>query len=91
MIVATTELVDCRFLVAIPVYIEAGQFEQHVVATIARVHYIPTFSLFHMQQPYECLLAIVLYGRVHTGQYEPFSVDLQESFTQHLIASRRGR
>ena len=91
VIVATKELVGCACLVAISIYTETGQFGQRVLATVATVHYFHTVSLFHMQQPYQCLLTIVVIVRVARSRYESDSVGPEETFTQHLIACRRDR
>jgi len=78
-------------LAAITIYIEAGSSGQPVFATVAPLHYLHPVSLFHMQQPYQCLLTLVVITRVPRIRYESDSVGLQETFTTYLIACWRDR
>jgi len=72
-------------------YTKVGDFGQPVLAKIATVHYLYNVSLFHMRQPNQCFLAVVLITIVSTCWYEFDGVGLQEKFTQNVIASRRDR
>jgi len=64
MIVAAKELLVCTCLWAITMYTKAGKFGQALLATVASVHYLYTVSVFHMQQPHQCLLAVIVIARV---------------------------
>jgi len=44
-----------------------------------------------MQEPCQCLHAIVIIAPVPFGRYDFGSIGLQEALTQQLIASRRDR
>jgi len=79
----------CTCVGAITIYIEAGQLAQPLFATFATVPSLHTLSFFNMQQPHQCLLALVVITIKSTGRYESYSVGLQETFTQNLTVSRR--
>jgi len=91
VIVATKELVDTMCLGAITNYSEAGHFVLTLFATVATVHYLHKVSLFHMQEPNQCLLVIVIIARVPFDRYVFYSVGQRETFTQKFIASLRER
>jgi len=66
---------------AITIYTDSGQFWQFVLTAFAGVHYIHPVRLFHMQQPHQGFLAILVITGVPSSGYESHSVGLKESFT----------
>ena len=87
--VATKIFVNCTRLGAVTVYNKVGQIWQFVLVIIATVHYLHPINLLHVQQPYQCLLKIIVVTSVSPIRYECDCVGLQETFTQKLVASRR--
>ena len=87
---APEKLVYCSGLGgAVTVYSKVGQFGYSLITTVASVHYLHPINLLHVQQPYQCLLTILVIASVPSSRYESDSVWLQEKFTQNLVACRR--
>jgi len=76
--IATKKLVDFTGLEAVIIYTEEEQFGQLVLAAVAAVHYIHLVRLFNMQQPHQCLLAVLVITGAHSSRYESKNVGLQK-------------
>jgi hypothetical protein len=57
-----------------------------VFATVSRVKYTATVFLFHVQEPQQCLLAVIQIAAVNARGYQSYRGRLQKFLSQHLIA-----
>ena len=88
---APENLIYCSGLGAVTVYTKVGQFGYFKLATVGTVHYLHPINLHHVQQPYQCLLTLLVITSALSSQYESESVRLQETFTHNLVTCRRDR
>jgi len=87
--ITSKEIVYCSSLEAVTVYTKVGQIGYLVHSTVKTVHYLYTVRLpLHMQQPHHRLLTVVLVTRVPSSRNQAYSIGLQETSTQDLIACR---
>jgi len=86
--ITSKELVYFSSLRALTVYTKVGQFGYLVLATVAIVHYHYTVPLLHMHQPHHRLHTVVFVTLVPYSRNKAYSIGLQETFTQDLIACR---
>jgi hypothetical protein len=70
---------------------EEWQFWQYVFANVSRVKYTATVCLFHVQEPHQCILPVILIADVTARGYQAYRGRLQKVLSQHLIASASDR
>jgi hypothetical protein len=61
------------------------QFGHSVFTTVSRVQYSATAWLFHVQEPHECLFAVILVAAVTARGYQSYRSRLQEVFFRKTL------
>ena len=85
MVKTTIKFVDRCGLFTIPVHTEIREFGQLVFSPVSSVSYSASVRLFHMYQPHQGFLAVIIITAVTSCRYQTYGLGLQKSLSQDFV------